>query len=118
MKSSVVETHGSASIKELSKEQKLKVIDLIFESWMALNHEWYICIDIRQYAISEGFISEKTCRIGYPTEIALQLIPELMKIKPKSKNMYSGAWFGYKFKTFGGIRTKKLLKLKEIIEKS
>ncbi|MDR0688516.1 MAG: hypothetical protein LBF55_07550 [Prevotellaceae bacterium] len=71
---------------ELTKEQKLEVIDEILAMYERdENYQYYICRDIKYTAYIKGY-----CNVsGKP----LELIPELLMVKPKGANMRD-SWFG------------------------
>jgi carbonic anhydrase/acetyltransferase-like protein (isoleucine patch superfamily) len=104
-------------IKELSKEQKLTLIDAILEKWKAKDEEEYICFTVCDQALRKHWISLDTYCSNDDEYLCTHLIPELLQIKPVSEYVHTAGWFGGR-KTFGNIRTQKLLELKEIIEKN
>jgi hypothetical protein len=71
---------------ELTKEQKLAVIDKILAKYERdEDYQCYICIDIRYTVRSKGYADY--------SEKAVKLIPELLMVKPEDEDMI-GEWFG------------------------
>jgi hypothetical protein len=103
------------TVRELYKEQKIALINDILENWKICDAEYYICSNVSRQALHKCWISYFEYNRYYMTDIALQLIPELLLIKPDNTGI-SKSWFGEP-EQFGGIRTQKLLELKEIIKK-
>jgi hypothetical protein len=105
-------------IKELSKEQKLEAIESILNEWKKRNCENYICVSICNQALYKNYILADLYVHNPVSELSLGLIPEMIQIKPPHITNLDINWFGSTTVDFGSIRTKKLLELKEIIEKS
>jgi hypothetical protein len=107
-------------LKELSKKRKLKVINHILKEWTYYDVEYYICLEIVSTVSYLKFrILDEVSKKYDKGDIAIQLIPEMLQIKPKHIHNNNISWFGHHYSSDSkGIRTKKLLKLKEIIEKS
>ena len=87
--------------QELSREQKLDIIDRILDEWKQTDKEHYICWAIESLA---------------PKNMpALQAIPELEKVRPEKTDPNARyGWFG-KPQGYGNIRTKALLKVRQFI---
>jgi hypothetical protein len=94
------------TVRELSADQKLAVIDDILSFWKEKNYESYICPAIVWSAFF-GYYE-------YRESAAIELIPELMMFKPDELPEYG--WFGYPGR-YGERRTQVLQMLRDIISK-
>jgi hypothetical protein len=106
-------------IQELTREQKIEVIDAALESYSRMEMEWYISMSICIAAIAKRYLQYDAGLISLET--AISLIPELMQICPDSAidapDMPHG-WFGFPdfiYEDRPPVRTLKLLELKTII---
>ncbi|MDR0688513.1 MAG: hypothetical protein LBF55_07535 [Prevotellaceae bacterium] len=96
---------------ELTKEQKLAVIDEILAKYERdERYQWYICHDLKHTARDKGYVSA--------FEKAVKLIPELLMVKPEDEDMI-GAWFGDDEDPDNRpLRFEALHRLREIVMKS
>ncbi|MDR1348279.1 MAG: hypothetical protein LBJ63_07660 [Prevotellaceae bacterium] len=95
-------------IKELTKQQKLNVLNSILENLP--NGDYFLCIKISLAAFYMDYITDEEYYFNDCSDITASLIPELLQFKPKSKyeNM---RWFKN-----GEERLEALKKLIKIIE--
>ncbi|MDR0700474.1 MAG: hypothetical protein LBG28_14845 [Tannerella sp.] len=97
-------------IQELSKEEKLRVIDTILAAWKRYGMEGYICNEIVFLCLPEALTTHRT------TDLALTLMPELRFIKAPQIYIYREyGWFG-RPKRYPERRTEALRRLKKLIE--
>jgi hypothetical protein len=99
--------------KELTKEQKMAIIDSLIAAFKAKGDD-FLCCAIAGAALDLGYVQE-----GAATDAVL-LIPELKAIKPPIKELRRldtsiNGWFGNP-RTCRGVRLKKLEELKRIIK--
>jgi hypothetical protein len=111
------------TIRELTTDEKLKVIDTILSDYEKENKEDYICRSILYTAMANGFITSHEFRIcmGNVSQLAITLIPEFLEFKPEEKEIESeSGWFELPSKFGGkwtGKRTEVLRQLRDIISK-
>jgi hypothetical protein len=101
-------------MKKLSTEEKLSIIDRSIMQFEA-GEAKFICISIAYKLEQSDFFPPSKWRNAYITasDIALAVIPELMKIKPDN-TLPGSSWFGsIENKT---LRIEKLKELREIIK--
>jgi hypothetical protein len=74
---------------ELTKEQKLEVIDEILAKYERdERYQWYICNNVKDAAYIKGYDDS--------LRTAVDLIPELLMVKPADESITS-EWFGSVF---------------------
>jgi hypothetical protein len=95
-------------IKELTKEQKLKVLNKVLKD--APDGDYYLCRKIAFMAILIECVTNLQFRSYSTSSIAVRLIPELLQFKPGDMSIYHG-WFNS-----AAERTEALKKLIKIIE--
>jgi hypothetical protein len=99
-------------MKELTKEQKLKLLNEILEHYIGE----YICIKIAYKALYADLILPEEFFYNYYGDIAVALIPEMLQIKPEIKEI-NGFWFGRQFEPESNkLRKEKIKELIKIIE--
>jgi hypothetical protein len=75
---------------ELTKKQKLAVIDEILENYESSeSYQWYICMDIKYTVRDKGYYKD----YYVSDRNASEFIPELLMVKPEGEDMI-GEWFG------------------------
>jgi hypothetical protein len=97
-------------IQELTKEEKLRVIDKILANWKRYGRESYICNAVVREAVPTLADVEDN------TNTAIALIPELLSVKPADVDIYNEhGWFGAP-DFCQGERTPALLQVRKMIE--
>jgi hypothetical protein len=111
----MVKLYIDDGLEELSKEQKLEIIDILISKRKLT----YLCIEIVNMACKQfKYVDETISKLGNfnYTFLALAIMPEMKFIKPRLK-IYSRAWFGKPHTRRGNVlRLKALKKLKNIIK--
>jgi hypothetical protein len=105
-------------MKELSKDQKLEIIDAVLEDFKRREHEWFICNTMCSILVTKKLIDNIQFSERNFTDVALEAIPELLQIKPADIALRCGnGWFGGISESNSyGKRTAALEQLRKIIE--
>jgi hypothetical protein len=100
-------------MKELTKFQKLEVIDCVIDMFESSENGRYICMTIVDVLFYKGLV----IFVNGVTDTAVSAIPELIQIKPAEVEMYDDlGWFGRGSLESNCLRLAALRKLREIIE--
>jgi hypothetical protein len=98
-------------IKELTKEEKLSMIDEIIAVWEETGMESFICLDVKAVAVERGWMD---CDDWDAIDVT-RLLPEMEIVRPQWRSPKQ-EWFGIP-RSYPHRRTEVLQQIREIIKK-